>query len=272
VMKAKQKAKKVKRTGSRVAGKVAQRKSAKHKLPKKEKKMDEKDRDRGRGHDDHKKEAAAVIHHHKKKEEAAAATPAPPAAETFPDLPPITPPVGPPPPSPRTWGQVVTSLQLKLKGVKRNGEHVSNEELKNIQSGADPTGPGDVVNFDLSPFDQAGQEIGPMGDQPYTDLDQLLKEATYGTYTSPDPPTTTGVAWPEGVSNHRVDYTLTRNGAASVNITGEYRNYGCGPNVKVEADTDEGDFTLQCYVNLADGRRIQSNTVGPIRTKWWGPQ
>jgi hypothetical protein len=197
--------------------------------------------------------------------------PAPPPPAPAPPPPvPVPPPAPPAPPTggPRVFKQIVTSLDLTCKGLKRGGAHIGGQELKAFKNGADAALGGDVVNFDNSPFDQNEQEIGPFGDTPHTDLDQLLVDPELGTYTSADPNalTTTGKKWPAGVDNHRCKPLLVASGGAKVSIAGEYRNY-MQPNVKVEKDTGVGSFTLQVVADLADGRHVESDVLGPFLVK-----
>jgi len=236
--------------------------------------MDRNDRDRGRdkdrGRDDDRHPASGtspvlLVRHHRSKEEAEA-----PPATGAPPNPPGIPNGVPTAPATHAYTQIPQRIDLKLKGVKREGEHIDNQGLKNLLDGSDPLNAGDVVNFDCSPFDQNNQEIGPFGDQPYTDLDQFLLDPRLGTYTSADADavTTTGARWPEGKTNHRTQYHLSRGGSANVNITGEYRDYGLPFNVKVEHDSGEGDFSIQEVAYLPDGRTLTSNVIS-LRVKPW---
>lgn len=185
---------------------------------------------------------------------APATTPAPVVVQPSPATPPSNP-----------YATIPGGLFLKLKGVKRQGEHV---DIGGVKSGADPVNLNDVINFDLDPLDAHGEEIEPdprsVPYQPNTyPLDGLLVDPALGTYLNVgDATTSTGKVWPAGFNNHRIGYTIE----GGADLAGEYRNYGCGPNLKVK---QEGDIYLTAHMTRGDGQAVVSNRVGPIRAKFW---
>jgi len=172
---------------------------------------------------------------------------------------PVSPPV-PVPVSVNDYSHIPSGLSLKLKGVKRNGVHITPAELAAVKDNSDPVNvDGDVVNFDIDPLDAHGEVI----EKDSAPLAGLLVDPALGTYLNVgDSTTSTGKAWPAGFNNHRIGYTIE----GPADLGGEYRNYGCGPNLN---PTAEGTIFLTAHMTRADGIGVVSNRVGPIRVKRW---
>lgn len=158
------------------------------------------------------------------------------------------------------YSHIPSGLFLKLKGVKRDGTHIDNAALARIKDGSDPVNvDGDVINFDIDPLDAHGEEIEPNT----APLAGLLVDPSLGTYLNVgDETTSTGKSWPAGFNNHRIGYTIE----GPADLGGEYRNYGCGPNLNPTAD---GVIYLTAHMTRGDGVGVVSNRIGPIRAKWW---
>lgn len=187
--------------------------------------------------------------------------PAPPAPVSVP-VTPTTPPVIVPPAS-DNYASIPSGLFAKLKGLKRDNGHIDIGRFKALE---DPAIPGDVINFDIDPLDAHGEEIET--DTP--PLVGLLKDPAYGTYKNVgDEFTTTGKRWEDkapGYNNHLLEYTLE--GGRGLDLVGEYRNYGCGINLKVPRDW-VGDtlIYLTPHMTRRDGKSVVGNRIGPYHVK-----
>jgi hypothetical protein len=180
-----------------------------------------------------------------------------------PPVTPVTPPtpVTPAPVAPvNDYSHVPSGLSLRFKGLKRNGAHISDAELKAIKDGSDPVNvDGDVLNFDINPLDAHGEVI----EKDTAPLAGLLVDPALGTYLNVgDEVTSTDKKWPDGFNNHRIAYTIE----GPADLGGEYRNYGCGPNLN---PTAPGDIYITAHMTRADGIGVISNRIGPIRAKQW---
>lgn len=195
-----------------------------------------------------------------------------------PDVPPpvvvVTPGVEEPKPEPKPqtnpYASIPAKLELKIKGVKRNGKHLQPNEVKAVRDLSDPVNvDGDIVNLDCSPFDAHGEklEMGSIA------LEGLLKDPSYGTYLNVGDPMTyrydadgnpypTNKPWPVGYDNHRAHLVVT----GPADQGGEYRNYAMGINLNA---TEPGDISAYVECKRADGVIVRSNTI-QFRAKWWG--
>lgn len=152
---------------------------------------------------------------------------------------------GPTPFPPAPTGRVWSGLRLSLKGVKRDGGHINHE---NIKSGSDPAVAGDVLNFDLDPLDQFGNEIGPGSPE----LSQLLFD--------PEVPYDPGASNDGQEGRMRIQYAM---GNFDFAVNGTRKQYGCAPNVKVDRDLRNVDDNLvfSAFATNAQGKAFQSNVV-----------
>lgn len=149
------------------------------------------------------------------------------------------------PTSPNDELRVWSGMRLSLKGVKRDGKHVGGDVLRAIKSLDDPVVAGDVVNFDIDPLDQFDNEIGPGSPE----LEQLLYDAA-----GYDPDNNQG-----GEENHRIGYQIHGGNFA---VNGTYRQYGCGPNVKIPREfKGELTATLSAFATTAQAKHFVSNGV-----------
>lgn len=163
-----------------------------------------------------------------------------------------------PAPAPNDYSHIPSGLSLRLKGVKRNGVHISDAEVKAVRDGsAFVNVDGDVINFDINPLDAHGEVI----EKDTPPLAGLLVDPALGTYLNVgDSTTSTGKVWPAGFNNHRIGYTIE----GPADVGGEYRNYGCGPNLN---PTAPGDIFVTAHMTRADGIGVVSNRIGPIRAR-----
>lgn len=187
-----------------------------------------------------------------------------------PELPPTQPvnppnPVPAPVPNPDLKNPV--RLELKIKGVKRKGKHIPNNEVEKVRNQSDPVNTeGDVVNLDLTPFDRDGDEMGPNT----AELNALLVDPKFGTHLDTTDNTYTfddagnqipAIPWPAGYDNHRIHHIVS----GPADQGGEYRNFGCGVNVN---PTNDGTITVYAECLRADGTVVKSNSV-TFRAKYW---
>lgn len=174
-----------------------------------------------------------------------------------PTLPPGSKPVVPSPDDdedvPVPSGRIWNGLKLSIKNVKREGVHVHGSVLEAIKlSGGgpnqgDPAVPGDVVNLDLDPLDQAGNEIGPGSPE----LSQLLV----------DPQNPYDPAAPNDGSEPRmrIQYAV---GGGDFAINGTRWQYACAGNFKVHRNfKGETIAVVSAFGRNAQGKMITSNAV-----------
>jgi hypothetical protein len=183
---------------------------------------------------------------------------------------PVTP-VKPPDVASNPYASIPARLELKIKGVKRDGVHISNKEVDRVRSEEDPVNvDGDVVNLDCTPYDDRGDPI----EKGMLALEGLLVDPRYGTYLHVGDPMTyrydsngnpypTGKPWPAGYDNHRAHHEVSGPGKADQG--GEYRNFGLGVNVN---PTSAGRITVKVRCRRADGVEVLSNPVS-FRAEWW---
>lgn len=148
-------------------------------------------------------------------------------------------------PVPQPTGRIFSGLRLSLKGVKRDGGHIDHEKIKN---GEDPAVAGDVLNFDIDPLDQFGNEITPGSPE----LKQLLFD--------PENPYDPSTPNDGQESRMRIQYAM---GNFSFAINGTRWQYGCNPNVKVPRDLKNVDQNLvfSAFAANAQNKSFASNAV-----------
>lgn len=178
-----------------------------------------------------------------------------------PTAPPVKPPVvddedvdtGPVPPPDTGSKRLWSGLKLSIKNVKRGGTHVHGDVLEQIKlsgtgpNAGDPAIPGDVINLDLDPLDQAGNEIGPGSPE----LGQLLL----------DPENPYDPAGPnDGLeARMRIQYAV---GGGDFAVNGTRWQYACAGNVKIHKDyRGETIAVVSAFGKNAQGRMITSNAV-----------
>lgn len=156
-----------------------------------------------------------------------------------------------PTPTPVPDGRVISGLLLKVKGVKRNGVHIPPGELEKVKDLSDPLDDGDVLNLDVTPLDQFGEPI--LTGQP--ENEQLLVNPALGTDQD------------DSGDNHRLQYAV---GGGDFEVNGTWRNYGCGPNLKVPRGfKGEATAVVSVYMTSREGKLITSNAIR-ARIKPWG--
>lgn len=151
--------------------------------------------------------------------------------------------------------RIFSGLRLSIKGIKRDGGHVSDDVLNVIKSLSDPAVPVDVVNLDLDPLDQFGSEIGPGSPE----LSQLLVD--------PQNPYDPEAPNDGQESRMRIQYAV---GGGDFAINGTRKQYACAANLKVGRDfKGETIAVVSAFATNAQGKTFTSNA---IRVRVKGPK